>query len=126
MTDRLDDLLRQTCSILSNDGPLDAYGQQSTDRSTWPIVASNVPCLVDTLRIGTEELTEPKVARHERKIFMREPTLSDGQQLNSHHTILSEGLYFDVVDVERFFVGIPHLEVVARDTTTFFVGETGS
>jgi len=126
VSDRLDQLLKQTCTILSNDGAENAYGQQSADRKSWPVVASNVPCLVDSLRVGTENLTEPEIALHHRKIFMREPTLSDGQKINPHHCILCDGFYYDVIDPERFTVGIPHLEVVVRDTMTIFEGETGS
>lgn len=129
--DRFDELLWETCSVLSNDSdPESIDGQESRQVPDWDVVATNIPCRIDTNAIGRAEETvvEPRLDLLRRLIYMRPPVLSNGQSLNSHHAILSSGVYYNVIDPKpaKDADSLHHLEVECQLLITLEQGESGS
>jgi len=126
-----DQLLFERCSILSNDSdPESVDGQESRQVPDWDVVASDIPCRIDTNAIGRAEETdvEPRVGLLRRLIYMRPPVLSNGQNLNPHHAILANGVYYDIVDTKptKDATSLHHLEVECKQLITLEQGEFGS
>lgn len=130
--DRFDSLLIHSCTVLSNDSdPEDTYGQESRPVKNWDIVTSGVKCRLSTDSIGRphEFKTDIKVSVNYRRIFMRPPTLSNGQQLNTHHALLLNGAtYYNIFEVMPLYdaTALHHLEVIVEEIVTLAPGEFGS
>jgi hypothetical protein len=124
-------LLWERCSILSNDSdPESVDGQESRQVPDWDVVASDVPCRIDTNAIGRAEEAnvDARVGLLRRLIYMEQPSLSNGQSLNSHHCILSNGVYYNVIDPKpaKDANSLDHLEVECQQLITLEQGEFGS
>lgn len=115
-----DSLLIQICSILSDDSTtLNAYNQKPLQPKDWDVVAVNIPC-----RLSTDSIGHPREFRDDvnyslnyRRVFMRQPTLSNGKLLNPHHAILIDGIYFNIIEVLllRNSIELHHIEVIVEE-----------
>lgn len=118
--DPFDALLILTCSVLSDDTATpDKYGQKSRKIADWDVVASAVPCRLSSQAIGRphELKVEIELSLNYRTIFMRPPTLSNGQTLNPHHYLLLTGIYYNVFEVLPMYdsATLHHLQVIVEE-----------